>query len=352
VKRINLKVLLILITVVVGMIGGLMWLRRFNVTRNAGNLAKLAKQRLEEGKPAEAIQMYARYIGLRPEDNEAYGEYAKLMLARAEAPDATRNDLGRAYNTLETAVRRNPENDDLRRKLAQFQLRIGRSGDAREHLDILKERIEQGLVKQPSSDDGEDQDQLDVADIELLMARSYLGAGDFNEAARIASSMVAFDMDRRNFEEASKTVGPTEAYVILAAILEDKLDDDDAATAVLEKLVEVQADDVQAWLARSGWHRQRGKLDEAEADIATAMKIAPDNINGIFAAFELALARKDMAAARRHAQHGRDVAPEDERVYRGLASVALPGSFSIPSSSTCSASASAPSCKATDARPR
>ena len=322
-KRINLKVLLILITVVVGMIGGLMWLRRFNVTRNAGNLAKLAKQRLEEGKPAEAIQMYARYIGLRPEDNEAYGEYAKLMLARAEAPDATRNDLGRAYNTLETAVRRNPENDDLRRKLAQFQLRIGRSGDAREHLDILKERIEQGLVKQPSSDDGEDQDQLDVADIELLMARSYLGAGDFNEAARIASSMVAFDMDRRNFEEASKTVGPTEAYVILAAILEDKLDDDDAATAVLEKLVEVQADDVQAWLARSGWHRQRGKLDEAEADIATAMKIAPDNINGIFAAFELALARKDMAAARRHAQHGRDVAPEDERVYRGLASVAL-----------------------------
>jgi hypothetical protein len=70
------------------------------VLRNAGNLAKLAKQRLDEGKPAEAAQIYARYIGLRPEDNEAYAEYAKLMLARAEAPDATRNDLGRAYKPL------------------------------------------------------------------------------------------------------------------------------------------------------------------------------------------------------------------------------------------------------------
>lgn len=321
-KRINLKFLFVLVAVVVGLLVGLVMLRRFQVSRNAGNLAKLAKQRLDEGKPAEAIQIYGRYLGLRPEDNEAYAEYAKLMLARAEAPDATRNDLGRAYNTLEAAVRRNPEDDDLRRKLAQFQLRIGRSGDAREHLDILKQRLEQGLVKLPSGDDGDD-DAFDVAGIELLMARSYLGAGDFNEAARIVAAMVGFDMERRVFDEERTTPGPTDAYVILAAILEEKLDDDDAATAVLEKLVAVQAEDVQAWLARSGWHRQRGKLDDAEADIATAMKIAPDNINGIFAAFELALARKDLEAARRHAQHGREVAPDDERVYRGLASVAM-----------------------------
>jgi tetratricopeptide (TPR) repeat protein len=323
VKRINLKFLLVLITMVVVLLVGVVFLRRFQVSRNAGNLAKLAKQRLDEGKPAEAIQIYARYIGLRPEDNEAYAEYAKLMLARAEAPDATRNDLGRAYNTLEAAVRRNPENDDLRRMLAKFQLRIGRSGDAREHLDILKERIEQGLVKPTSSDEGGKANDLDVAGIELLMARSFLGGGDFAEAGRIVSSMVGFDMERRAFDDEHPKTGPTDAYVILAAILEEKLDDDDAATAVLEKLVEVQSEDVQAWLARSGWHRQRGKLDAAGADIETAMKLDPDNINGIFAAFELALARKDMVAARKHAERGREVAPEDERVYRGLASVAM-----------------------------
>jgi tetratricopeptide (TPR) repeat protein len=322
VKRINLKFLLILVTAVVGLLVGVVLLRRFQVSRNAGNLAKLAKQRLDEGKPAEAIQIYGRYLGLRPEDNEAYAEYAKLMLARAEAPDATRNDLGRAYNTLEAAVRRNPENDDLRRRLAQFQLRIGRATDAREHLDILKERLEQGLVKQPSADE-KDQDSLGVADIELLMARSFLGAGDFAEAAKIVAAMVGFDLEQRAFDADSKAEGSTDAYVILAAILEEKMDDNAAATRVLEKLVETQKGDVQAWLARSSWQRQHGKLEEAEADIATAMKIDPDNVNSIFAAFELALARKDLAAARTHAQRGRDVAPEDERAYRGLASVAL-----------------------------
>lgn len=321
-KRINLKFLIILVVAVVSLLVGVVLLRRFQVLRNAGNLAKLAKQRLDEGKPAEAAQIYARYIGLRPEDNEAYAEYAKLMLARAEAPDATRNDLGRAYNTLEAAVRRNPEDDDLRRTLAQFQLRIGRSSDAREHLDILKERIEQGLTKPASSTD-DDEEALDIIGIELLMARSYLGAGDFTEAARVVSTMVGFDMERRTFNDVRATTAPTEAYVILAAILEDKLDDDAAATAVLEKLVAEQAQDVQAWLARSGWNRQRGKFADAEADIAAAMKIDPDNINGIFAAFELALARKDLAAARKHAERGREVAPEDERVYRGLASVAM-----------------------------
>ncbi len=95
-KRINLKFLLILVTTLVVGIGGIYFLRRFQVSRNAGNLAKMAKERLAEGKPAEAIALYGRYIGLRPEDDEAYAEFAKLMLGRAEAPDATRNDMARA----------------------------------------------------------------------------------------------------------------------------------------------------------------------------------------------------------------------------------------------------------------
>ena len=71
-KRINLKFLLILIAALVAGSAGLFFLRRFQVLRNSGNLATLAKQRLDEGKPAEAITLYARYIGLRPEDDAAF----------------------------------------------------------------------------------------------------------------------------------------------------------------------------------------------------------------------------------------------------------------------------------------
>ncbi|MFM7413679.1 MAG: tetratricopeptide repeat protein [Planctomycetota bacterium] len=325
-KRINLKVLAILVATIVGLLVGVFMLRRFQVSRNAGNLAKLAKQRLEEGKPAEAVALYGRYLGLRPEDNEAYAAFAKLMLARAESPNATRNDLGRAYNTLEEALRRDPENDDLRRQLAKFQLRIGRASDAREHLDILRERLREGTVQQPDAKDsldGTEVEAIDTQAIELLMARSYLGVGDVGEAGKIVAEMVGFDLEARAFVEDRDLTGPTEAYVILAAILEEKLDNVGAATKVLEKMVEKHADDVQAWLARSNWHRQRGKLDAAAADIDAAMKINPDDINGLFAAFELALARKDFEAAKRYAERGLEVDPDDERAYRGLAAVSM-----------------------------
>jgi tetratricopeptide (TPR) repeat protein len=210
VKRINLKFLLIFLTIVVVGAAGIFFLRRFQVRRNAGNLASLAKQRLEEGKPAEAIMLYGRYIGLRPEDSAAFAEYAKLILARADAPDATRNDLARAYNTLETAVRRNPDNDDLRRRLAEFQLRIGRSIDAREHLVVLKERLAAGDLKDaPASKDEPDRRPLDASLIDILTARSLLGSNDFEEAAKLVASMVGFDMTTRQFSDEAAASAPT-----------------------------------------------------------------------------------------------------------------------------------------------
>ena len=323
-KRINLKFLLILITALVAGTAGLFFLRRFQVLRNSGNLATLAKQRLDEGKPAEAITLYARYIGLRPEDDAAFAEYAKLILARADAPDATRNDLARAYNTLETAVRRNPDNDDLRRRLAEFQLRIGRSTDAREHLEVLRERLKSGELKDaPASTDEEGRKPLDADLIAILTARSLLGTSDFEEAAKLVAGMVGFDMETRTFSAEGATTAATEAYLMLGAILEDRLNDKDAASKVLDRLVEDQAKDVQAWLARSSWHRQHGNLDAAEADINQAIQLDPDNVNSVFAGFELALARKDFEAAAALAERGRELSPRDERAYRGLAAVAL-----------------------------
>ena len=323
-KRINLKFLLIFLAAVVVGSAGLFFLRRFQVYRNAGNLASQAKQRLEEGKPAEAIMLYSRYIGLRPDDDAAFAEYAKLILARAEATDATRNDLARAYNTLETAVRRNPDNDDLRRRLAEFQLRIGRSTDAREHLEVLRERLASGDLKNaPASDLEEGRKPLDANLLTILTARALLGNNDFEGAAELVASMLGFDMGTRTFTSDKPASLPTEAYLILGAILEDRLNDKDSASKVLDRLVVDQANDAQAWLARSGWHRQHGSLDAAEADINKAIEIEPENVNGIFAGFELALAKRDFETARSLAEKGRELAPLDERAYRGLAAVAL-----------------------------
>ena len=92
-KRINFKFLLILIVVAVVTFGGLFLLRRFQINRNAGGKLEIARQRLKEGKTAQAMELFAQYVELRPNDNEAFADYSKLLLGRANAPDATRNDV-------------------------------------------------------------------------------------------------------------------------------------------------------------------------------------------------------------------------------------------------------------------
>lgn len=115
-KKLNYRLALALVATVVGGVIGLFFLHRFQVSRNAESIAKLARTKLASGDSAEAIRLFGRYIALRPEDKAAYAEFAGLVLDRAELPEASRKDVARAYNVLETAVRGNPDDDALRHR--------------------------------------------------------------------------------------------------------------------------------------------------------------------------------------------------------------------------------------------
>ena len=69
-KTVNVRLLLVLVAI--GVVGVLcvFLLHRFQVNRNAGSLAKLARLRLEEGKKDEALTLFARYVNFRPEDDK------------------------------------------------------------------------------------------------------------------------------------------------------------------------------------------------------------------------------------------------------------------------------------------
>ena len=326
-KRVNVKLLLALVAALAVTVGGVYFLRRFQIARNAGGLVPQARQKVTEGKTAEALQLLQRYVGLRPEDSAAFAEYAELLLKKTEVPEATRDDFARAYNVLEDAVRRNPKNDTLRARLAQFQLRIGRFADAREHLEVLRSRAPENTVASPpaESDDPKDSqaDLTKPSTIALMLARSLIGTGDFERAAAIVGELVGYDVEKRTFAAEEKPAAPTEASVVLAALLHEKLKDDAAANGVLEQLVKVKGDDLQAWLAMCRWHRQRGDVAAAAQDVARALQIAPDNADAMFIAFEIALASGDLTRAEELAKNARDKFPEDERGYRGLAAVSL-----------------------------
>ena len=300
---------------------GLFFLRRYQVARNAGGLAKLARQRLDEGKPFEALQLFQRYVGLRPEDTETYSEYAALVLDRALAPDATRKEIATAYNILETAVRKSPDDNKLRAKLAQFQLRISRFTDAREHLDVLQSRIPAAEGAATTAWDPED--PVDPSNIRLMLARCCVATGDFETAVEIVSGLVGYDVATKTFDESFEGPRPADAYIVLAAILTEKLRDPAAADAVMKELVKVDGKNARAWLALSRWERQQGNLDAAKQAIEQATALDPDGADTIFAGFELALDRRDFAQAESIARKACTTFPDDERGYRGLASVYL-----------------------------
>lgn len=322
-KRVNFKFLLLLIAGLFAAGIGFYVLRKFQVSRHAGTKLELARKRLDEGKVADAMSLFAQYVALRPADEKAFAEYSKLLLGRATSPDATRNDVARAFNALETAVRGNPDDDELRFQLAEFQLRVGRATDAREHLAVLRERLAQPL---PAEADGRSQADREARGrrVGFLEATSFLGSGEFEEAARIAARLVGYDLDQRQFaEQATPAETDTDAFVLLAAILQERYDSPADARRVLEELVTRRGDDPRAWLAMTSWYRQQGDMDRAEAAVAKAIELAPDDADCLFAEFELALAVRDLDRARDVAQKAVKLFPDDERSYRGLAAVLM-----------------------------
>lgn len=319
-KRVNVRFLLLLVGGLV-VAGGLIFaLNAYQVSRNAGTLVTQARLKLEEGRRGEALGLFARYLGLRPKDATVYAEYAELILEQALMADATQADIQRAFNTLEEALRKDPDNSGLRRKLAEFQVRIGRFVDAREHLERLRLEAEQsadgsaGAGAAPSDD---------AVELDLLLARSLYGAGDIEAASRVAADLVGYDVGRRQFDPEREAVATTDAYVLLASILLERLNDRTAADEVLQELMRRRGDDADAWLAMSRWLRQTNKPEESAAAVDKAAALAPDSLNVIFARFEREMARPDLDAAQQIAERARELFPGDERVYRGLAAVAL-----------------------------
>ena len=237
-QRINFRFLLTLIVAVFVVWGGLYLLRGFQVGLNAGTKLKIARQLVTEGKLADAMKLFDQYVKLKPDDDEAFAEYSKLLLGRAMAPDATRNDVARAFNALETAVRRNPENNALRQQLAEFQLRVGRATDAREHLEVLERRLADGPPAAGGDDvNGAGEESTSVQQVQLLKAGSYLGSNEFEEAAAVVARLVGYDLASRQFAADFADTGvPSDAYIMLAGILQERMAAPADAGRVLEHL--------------------------------------------------------------------------------------------------------------------
>lgn len=283
-KTLNVRFLAILVgsgvalAILVGVV------HHFQVRRHANFFLERARMANAEEAPekrVEALDDYNRYLALRPWDNEANAEMG-LLLA----------DLGLrepAFIRLEEVVRKDSSRADVRRRLVELAMGWGRFTDAREHLKVLQKSLP------------------DDAELMEMLGRCQMGTEEYHEAEQ--SFLEAIETDPARLE----------SYVFLANILRYRLERPDEADAWMDKMVAANEELPRAYILRASHLRRIGKLEEAEADIAKALELAPDNEEALLAAAEDAMESEHFDVARQHAQRVVELFPESVRGYDTLA---------------------------------
>jgi cellulose synthase operon protein C len=315
-KSLNTKLLVACIGVVFSLLLVIFVVHRIQVRRNASGLANLARIKRDEGQTNESIGLFARYLQYRPNDAQAHAEFARLLIERAELPTASRAQRQMAYDGVDAAVRKNPDDLLLRKRLAQFMLRFGRYGDAGREIDIIRERLATG-------EDGEASYWVDDDELSLMRAQAYAGSGKYPEAAEAAASVLGFDLTNKSFdglkEPGEFTLG---ASIVLSDVLAQRLEDPETAERVLQQAVVSCAEDHRSWITLATWQRTRGQVAEAAESVKTASRLAPDDKDVLFTAIDVALQQERFTDAERLSERLREMFPEDERVYRATATAA------------------------------
>jgi cellulose synthase operon protein C len=306
-RQLNRKFLVVLVAAGVVLGAGIHVVHGLQVKRSARVLLKLSGESEEKGDLGQAAKHLERYLAYRPDDGEALAKYALTLEALARTDRARMQALA----TLERAVQRRPERDDLRRKAVRVAIELGQFSDARGHLNILLEKAESGTKG------GQVPPSADYGELKQLAGQCEVGSKAYGEAAK--SFRVAIEHAPHRIE----------SYVLLAMLLRGQLDDDAGADRVIDDMVAKNEGSYQAHLERWRYRGQSRPSGDAKAvkpfllagrgDVERALQLAPDEADVLVAAAEAAQVADDLKQARRHLERGLEKHSKDARMYRLLA---------------------------------
>lgn len=305
-KRLNIKYLGGLVGVAVLFCTSVHFLHAFQVKRNAGSLYTQALQMEEEGDLNQAADYLSRYLGLVPGDTEARARYGLLlsqekMLTWPKARD-------RAFLVLQDVLRREPQRQDVRRRSARLALDLQRFNDALEDLERLRK---------PVPENGE---------IEQLLARCHEGKRNYKEARKCLENAIKLaPKEIENYEHL--------AYLLRSHTDEVMLGRQETRSQVLkladqkiDAMVAANSQSYKAHLARLRYRKAFASGNSAaqtlaakEQDVTRARQLAPDDLEVLLAAADVAQERHDPQGARAYLHQARQRHPGDWRVYQLLA---------------------------------
>ncbi len=282
-------------------------LHHFQMVRNASTYLRQAKRAQEDTGPnakATSLNYLARYVQLAPNDPEG------LILLGLQYADL--NGFQRAAIMLERGLSYQPDRSDVRRRLVECLMRLGRFTDASDHLQNY-------LLKEAPNDSG------------LL---EQLGA--------CQRAKQEFEQSERTFQAAIKSSPERlEPYLLLASLQQERLNHIDDAVATVNEMVKVNPENPRAYLFRGQWFLRQFTefktpsginrltnqsaaekyLQDAEADSNESLKRDPDNADALMLACRVKLVSGKRDELRQLLFKGIELFPERTGFYSMLSNL-------------------------------
>ncbi len=274
---------------------GVHFLHAYQVARNAGVLLDQADQARQEadaakkaGNAAKAADSLAkaadylgRYLGFHPDDAGAVAKLGLVLEEQARSPLQKQ----RAFLVLDKAVRLDPTRADVRRRLADLAVAIGRTLDAREHLNYL--------LNGPAPDDPELEYLLgrsEEADAHFLEAKAAYEKAIHHGPRRVATYVRLASLLRRRGDQLATDPGDGKSHKDADGVTRYANPQD-----VMEDMVKASdPPSAEALLARSGYLREIGLFADAARDMDAARAMAPEEVEVLLASAELEQEKGDL----------------------------------------------------------
>lgn len=254
--------------------------------RDLEGLLLLAELSVRFGEPGRAKELLERAIELQP---QSVG--ARLALAGVEARLQNHESAAEHYRIVLSI---DPSNETAKRELQVAEALGGASsGDPVVDLLVEADRIARG-------------DDEQIGDDAKAMELLERGMDKHNAEPRIAASLATLRMingDREGALAAMDRALAAHPDSALARSLRERIVASDSLEATIRLIDESGAPEHVKWVQKSQAYRSNDRAEEADAALAEAARIAPNDPLVVEAQFSLALSRKDIDAARRLADH-------------------------------------------------
>jgi tetratricopeptide (TPR) repeat protein len=289
-EKLNVRFLAFLLVSAAVLVSGWTAVHAIQVNRNTGSLLARADAAREAGLTDREMRLVGLYLEGRPDDVDARERYGRIVDGRAKLPA----DRRKVIAVYEKVVEQDPSRAEVRRRIVELALESGYVDVAMRHLDALRKTFPR--------------------DAELAVQLGQCREARTDYAAAAALYAEAVKLRPANLV----------ASLRLANVLQNRLGKASEADAALDAMVAANKGDFHAYLARARTRLESRRADEAERDVAEALRLAPDDIDTHLLAADVAVRlRSKPEVARGHLQFVVERRPDNPRVYEAMAAVEL-----------------------------